>query len=128
MGAGDDSGQFERLRALFDRVLKWPPREELPGGCPLMAAVSELDDRPCPAREVLLRLQRDWLDTIATVARTAIAEGHFRKDVDPDQIAFEVVGAELSYHFALRLLKDPQAESRARAAFEAIVRRSSSKR
>jgi AcrR family transcriptional regulator len=113
-----------RLRALFDRVLMWPPREEFPGGCPLMAAVSELDDRPGSAREVLVRLQRDWLDTIATVARTAVAEGHFRKDVDPDQIAFEMLGAELGYHFAHRLLKDPRAQGRARAAFEAIVERS----
>ena len=46
-------------------------------------------------------------------------------DVDPDQIAFELVGAELAYHFAHRLIKDPRAESRARAAFDSLVKRSS---
>lgn len=110
-----------RLRALFANVLAWPGM--LPGGCLLMAAITELDDRPGPARDLLLRQQQDWLDTVATVVRTAIAEGHFRKDVEPEQFAFELYGIEFAYHHAVRLFADPKAQKRAKAAFEALVER-----
>jgi AcrR family transcriptional regulator len=118
-----------RVRALFERLLLWPQQPgPLPGGCPIVAAVSELDDRPGPARELLVRQQRDWLDTIATVVRTGIAEGHFRKDLDPEQFAFELYGIEFVYHHAQRLLADPKAKSRAKAAFEALLERAKGKK
>jgi AcrR family transcriptional regulator len=113
-----------RLRALFEALLQWPKRRVFPGGCPLIAAVSELDDRPGPARDLLVRQQRDWLDTVATVVRTALAEKHFRSDVDPDQFAYELYGIEFAYHHSYRLLADPKAEERARRAFDALVLRS----
>ncbi len=112
-----------RLRALFHNVLQWPERCELPGGCLLIAAITELDDRPGAAREVLVRQQKDWLDTVATVARSAIAEGHFRKDVDPEQVAFELYSLEFAYHHTARLLADPKAKSRTKHAFEALIER-----
>ena len=117
-----------RLRALFERFMIWPRRKDLPGGCPFVAATAELDDRPGPARDLLVRQQRDWLETIATVAKTCVTEGHFRTDVDPDQVAYELQGIELAYHHAARLLGDARAEERARAAFESLVARSRAKR
>jgi AcrR family transcriptional regulator len=113
-----------RVRALFEQLLQWPKRHELPGGCPLIAAVSELDARPGPARDLLVRQQRDWLDVIATVARTALAEGQFHAGVDPEQFAFELYGIQFAYHHSYRLLADPSAEARARRAFEDLVQRS----
>src|SRR4026209_785464 len=47
-----------RLRALFERLIEWPKRKEFPGGCPIIAAASELDDRPGPARDLLVGQQR----------------------------------------------------------------------
>jgi AcrR family transcriptional regulator len=116
-----------RLRALFELLLKWPTRKEFPGGCPLFAATGELDARPGPARDLLVTQQKDWSDTLANVVRTAITEGHFGKHVDPEQFAYELHGIELSYHQSRCLLKDPKAEHRARAAFEALVTRAKSR-
>jgi AcrR family transcriptional regulator len=113
-----------RVRALYERALEWPETAEFPGGCPILAAVSELDDRPGPARELLVQQQRDWLDTVATVCRTAVAEGEFRKDVDAEQFAYEFLGIEFAYHHALRLLADPKAKKRAKTAFEGLIARS----
>ena len=110
-----------RVRALFERWLVWPQKNGLPGGCFFVAAATELDDRPGPVRDVLVQQQRDWLDTIATVVRTAIAEGHFRPEVDPEQFAHDLYGVMLAYHHAVRLLDDPRAEQRARTAFESLV-------
>jgi AcrR family transcriptional regulator len=112
-----------RLRALFENLLEWPKIKDFPGGCPIIAATSELDGRPGPARDLLVAQQKDWLDTIANVVRTGVAEGQFRAGVDAEQVAYELYGIEFAYHHALRLLEDPSAEQRARVAFEALVER-----
>ena len=110
-----------RVRALFDRWLAWGRSQAVPGGCIFVAAASELDDRPGPARDELVRLQRDWLETIATCFRTGITERHFRPDADPEQFAHDLYAVMLGYHHATRLMSDPAAESRARAAFDALL-------
>jgi AcrR family transcriptional regulator len=110
-----------RVRALFDRWLEWPRRVRQPGGCVFVAASAELDDRPGAARDRLVELQRAWLATLAGAAERAAAAGHFRKDLDPEQFAFEMHGIGLGWHFAARLLRDPRSAERARAAFERLV-------
>jgi AcrR family transcriptional regulator len=112
-----------RLRALFNRWRQWPETSGMAGGCLFVQATVELDDRPGPARELLVRQQRAWLEAIATVVRTAIAEGHFRGEVDPEQVAFELHGLMLAWHHASRLIADPRADRRAADAFEALIHR-----
>jgi len=112
-----------RVREVFRRWMEWPEASRMAGGCFFVAAATELDDRPGPARDVLVRQQKDWLELIANVARTAIAEKHFQKRVDPEQFAFELYGIALSYHYSKRLLSDPRAPERARVAFEALIDR-----
>ncbi len=110
-----------RVRALFDRWRRWPKLSGMPGGCFFVAAATELDDRPGPARDLLVQKQKDWFETMATVVRTAIDERHFREDTDPEQLAQDLYGIMLACHHAARLLADPKADRRARAAFEALV-------
>ncbi len=110
-----------RLRSLFDRWRQWPKLNPMPGGCVFVTAAIELDDRPGPARDLLVKQQRDWQELLAATVRGAISEGHFRNDVDPEQFAYEFYGVMLGYHHALRLLRDPKAEKRAVRAFEDLV-------
>jgi AcrR family transcriptional regulator len=110
-----------RVRALFENWLAWPKRSGLAAGCFFVAASVELDDRPGPVRERLVKLQRDWLDTLAQAVRIAISERHFRQDVDPDQFAYEMYGSMLVTHHFTRLLRDPGADQRARKAFERLL-------
>ncbi len=110
-----------RVRALFDNWLAWPKRSGLAAGCFFVAASVELDDRPGPVRDRMVKLQRDWLDTLAQAARIAVAEGHFRKEVDPDQFAYEMYGLMLVTHHFTRLLRDPSAHDRARKAFDGLL-------
>ena len=112
-----------RVRALFEGWLRWPKIVPQPGGCIFVAASVELDDRPGPARDKLVRLQRDWLDVIAGAVRIAIQEGHFDPKVDSAQFAFELYGIMLMCHHTARLLRDPRAEERARRGFEALLTR-----
>jgi AcrR family transcriptional regulator len=110
-----------RLRALFERWLRWPEAVPQPGGCIFVQAAVELDDRPGPARDRLVAMQREWLGALATAVRGARAAGHLRRDVDPEQFAFELYGIMLSTHHAARLLHDPRAAGRARRAFERLL-------
>ena len=110
-----------RIRALFESWLAWERSSALPGGCPFVAAAVELDDRPGPARDYVVQSQKDWLEVLANSARTGVQEGQFRPDFDPEQFAYEVHGAMLSYHHMARLLRDPKAEMRVRQAFESLL-------
>ena len=68
-----------------------------------------------------MKQQRDFLGLLATTAKSAIAEGQFRKDLDVEQFAHDFYAIMLGYHHAFRLLRDPRAEKRAARAFEALV-------
>ncbi len=110
-----------RVRALFDRWLAWAVEGTLPGGCLFVAAATEYDDRPGPVREHLVKTQRDWLDTLAQAFRIGVAEGHFRRDADPEQLAHEMYSVMLGWHHAARLMADPKAGERARRAFDTLL-------
>jgi AcrR family transcriptional regulator len=110
-----------RVRALFEGWMEWARADILQGGCLFVAAATELDDQEGAVRDELVRQQREWLDLVANVAATAVSEGHFRADLDTPQLAHDLYGVMLAFHHARRLLRDPQAESRARRGFEALV-------
>ncbi len=112
-----------RLRAIFDRWRRWPKEGRMAGGCFFVAAATELDDRPGPARDLLVSQQKDWLETLAGIVRSAIAEGHFHAKVDPEQFVYELYGLMLAYHYSVRLLNDPKADRRAETAFESLMQR-----
>jgi AcrR family transcriptional regulator len=110
-----------RLRTVFEAWLAWSAAAE--GGCLFVAASSELDDRPGAARDALVRAERDWLEFLATVSATAIAEGEFRSDLDVEQFAYEVHALMLAHQHASRLMRDPLAVERVHRAFESFVAR-----
>jgi AcrR family transcriptional regulator len=107
-----------RLRALVEAWLTWGQRE---GGCFFVGASAELDDRPGPQRDALVRASKDWVDELAKAASIAVREGHFRADLDVDQFAFELYGLTLGFHLFHRFLRDPAATERTRRAFDRLV-------
>jgi len=109
-----------RVRALFDRWLEWET-DALKGGCIFVTATAEFDDQPGPMRDAVLRSQQDWLDFVATVAGTAVAEGDFRPDLDTEQLAFTLQGLMLGYHHAARLMRDPRARDHTRSALDQLL-------
>jgi AcrR family transcriptional regulator len=110
-----------RLRRLFDLNLAWIHGNARGGSCFFMALTHEYDDRPGAIRDLLVQSQRDWYDTIARAARAAVEERHFRADLDLDQFAYEFVGIGMVFQQVAKLLEDPRAEARARAAFETLL-------
>jgi AcrR family transcriptional regulator len=110
-----------RIKKLVDNWLRWISNPSMPGGCIFVAAAVELDDREGRPREFLVAAQLGLRDAIVRAAQMAIDEGHFRKNLDCQQFAFELVSILLGYNHARRLLREPKAEARARAAFERLI-------
>jgi len=77
-----------RLRAILDNWFDWLRRDR--GGCLLLTAISEFDDRPGPLRDRVVRLHRRWRDDLARAIRMAIETGELCVDLDPEQFAFEL--------------------------------------
>jgi len=117
-----------RVRELFERKLIWDGLQygadgALPGGCIFTNLATELDDEPDgPLRDKLVRHERDWHEVVATVFAGGISEGHFDPSYDPVQFAYDLHGVMLAHHYATRLMRDPDAERRARNSFESLLR------
>jgi AcrR family transcriptional regulator len=114
-----------RLRKLFKNWVSWVTDPAQPGGCVLFAAAAELDDSEGPQRDFLASSQASLMAALAKAARFGIETGELRRDLDCEQFAFELQGILMAYHHARRLLRDPKAEARAKAAFERLLEVSS---
>jgi AcrR family transcriptional regulator len=112
-----------RLRALFERWLDWTIASGLPGGCIMISAAAEYDDRPGPIRDAVIANQHRGTAITKKAVRLAIEEGHLRGDTDAEQIAFEMLGIVLASHNHRRLLSDGESRKRALTAFEQLVAR-----
>lgn len=115
-----------RLRKLFTNWMAWASADEQTGGCPLMGASIELDDRPGELRDYLAEQQIEWLDCIRRMAQKAVSEGNFQTGLDTRQFAFEFHSIGLGFNFSLRLLQDPDALERARTAFNSLIKKAKS--
>jgi AcrR family transcriptional regulator len=112
-----------RLRALFERWLDWTIASGLPGGCIMISAANEYDDRPGPIRDAVIANQHRGTAITRKAVSLAVEEGHLRQDTDAEQIAFELLGIVLATHNYRRLLGDKEARKRALTAFEELVAR-----
>jgi AcrR family transcriptional regulator len=110
-----------RIRHLVENWVRWANSPDAAGGCLFITASIELDDRAGRTRDFLVGAQKQLLEAIAKSAQMAIDAGHFRKDVDGRQFAFELYGLFLGYNHAKRLLRDPRAEAALRSGFERLL-------
>ncbi|MCL3859530.1 TetR/AcrR family transcriptional regulator [Actinotalea sp. K2] len=110
----------ERVLALLEAWLACG-RERLPGGCLFVKASTELDEQPGPVREHLAEQHRELARTIARIFSSGVGEGQVRPDADPTQFAVDLYGVMLAYYHSHRLLADPRAQDRARAAVVALL-------
>jgi hypothetical protein len=113
-----------RLKALVKNWFGWAPRAGLPGGCPVAAGLFEFDDVDGPVRDKILEMEAEWRGLLTNTVKEASALGHLRTDLDVAQFVWELCGIYLSHHAAQRFLKSPDADRRAKTAFESLLARS----
>jgi AcrR family transcriptional regulator len=111
-----------RVRALIERWHAWSnDHSAMPGGCLLLAAAVELDDRPGAAQQLVVDSIRQWSETLRRATVIAMEEGHFRDDLDPALFAFQLQGIILASHQSERLLRVPGSAARMRRAVDALI-------
>src|SRR5581483_1671627 len=113
----------ERQLAVLERWLEWTHSSGLPGGCIMISAANEYDDRPGAIRDAVIANQHRGIAITEKAVRLAIEEGHLRRDTDPGQIAFEMLGMVLASHNHRRLLGDKEARKRSLVAFDQLIAR-----
>ena len=113
---------LERLQALFDR---WMVRTstEIDSGCIYISGAVEFDDRSGPVRDALVASVNSWQDALRRAVELAQKEGQLQKNVDPQQIAFEIHGLILALHYEARFLRREGAMQRAREGFARLLER-----
>lgn len=108
-----------RIRALYEHWVRW---SALSGGCPILAAAYEFDDRPGPVRDVLVESQHALRRALIRSVELCIECGDLAPDTDAALVAFQLDGLMMATHFDTRLLDDPHAVDRGRKALEALLR------
>jgi len=112
-----------RLKALVSNWLGWTEKAGLRGGCPVAAALFELDDIEGPVRTKVLAMESHWRELLVGLTREAMELGHLRANLDVEQFVWELCGIYLSHHVSLRFLRDARSDKRARTAFAALLDR-----
>jgi hypothetical protein len=112
-----------RLKVLVNRWLGWATRAGLRGGCPVAAALFELDDAEGEVRAKVVEMESRWRGLLTRLVRDAVEREHLRADLDVPQFVWELCGIYLSHHASRRFLRDARSNQRARTAFEALLYR-----
>ena len=110
-----------RIRTLFQKWFEWLESSGQPGGCVILAAAAEFDDRPGLVHDTLLAGQKELRGAIAKSVRLAIETGELPADTDPWQLAFELFGIVLAAHHDRHLFDDPRAADRGKKAIERLL-------
>ena len=105
-----------RLRAILDHWFAWLGRDR--GGCLLLSAVSEYDDRPGPLRDRVVAHHQRWRGELVRAIGLAIASGELRGDIDAEQFAFEINAIALAVQHDLPIAGLDTATARGRRMFE----------
>jgi len=110
-----------RLRALIQNWFGWPSRAELPGGCPVAAALFELDDVENPVKEKVAALNDEWQAFITQLVEDARRLGHLDAKLDVKQFVWDLFGIYLVHHVFQRFERDPDVNVRAVRAIDTLI-------
>lgn len=112
-----------RLMALVGLWFGWSARAGLRGGCPIAAAIFELDDASGAVRDRVATLDQEWRTLLRAHVQQAIDLGHLHAGTDVEQVVWELYGIYLAHHSSMRFHRDPQADRRAQNALVALLQR-----
>jgi len=110
---------LRRLEAIGLGWMKWLRSEQ--GGCPMVSAAIEYDDRPGVIRERVIFYQTRLRTELARAIDLAVETGELRKDTDSMQLAFELYGIELAMHHDSRLFGFEEAHARSERALDRLI-------
>jgi hypothetical protein len=107
----------------MEHWLGWSRRAGLRGGCPVAAALFELDDIESEVRSHAAKLEQHWRGLLRRIVTEAKSLRHLSDETDIEQFIWELWAIYLSHHVSSRFLREADANIRARIAFDALVDR-----
>lgn len=105
-----------RLVALIGSWLEYIRREPLSGGCFFSNAQHEFDSRPGPVHDRVANQKQRWMDALVAHVRSAQKRGQLRRDIEPEQLAFELDAMGVLANSLWQLNRDARALARAKTA------------
>lgn len=108
-----------RIKALVKNWIDWG--NHITGGCIFVTAGIEYSDRPGKVRNLLIRQQEQWIDTLRRIADSAIKAGYFKTEIDTYQFAFDLYSLLLGFHYYHKLLDDKQIIQRQELALQQLL-------
>jgi len=108
---------LRRLLAVLKRWFNRYPQE----GCVFLAGSAEYDDRPGEMRDALAEFHSQWRGALATALRQCQEVGDLDKDMDSEQVAFELFAIAAGGHHDYRLY-GREAGKRVKTAVERLLR------
>lgn len=111
----------QRLDALLDGYIAWMAGDDELAGCPFALVAQEFRDCPGPVRDALVDAQQSWRALLTATISVAKEDGSVARTASSAQIAFELIGAILSYQFAQAVLGEEGSSLRVSAAIKHIL-------
>lgn len=108
-----------RLSAILENWIKWTKTQK--GGCPLLSAAIEFDDRPGEIQKVVRKLTQQQIDFYVRAVEIAVEEKQLPAKTDCEQFAFEFYSVMGGFHFYYKLLKQKDAEDKLRLAYQDLI-------
>jgi AcrR family transcriptional regulator len=116
IGSGPPDSGVGGVMWLTDSWLAYMEREVFVGGCFFAAASIEFDSRPGPVRDRVASMMGEWMLALEAAIQDAQESGELSRDLDSEQLAFEINSLGLGANWAFQLYRDEAAFSRARTA------------
>jgi AcrR family transcriptional regulator len=107
---------IERLAALLDAWHDYIDSDTFAGGCLLMEAATEFDNRPGPVRDLIAETMNMWMGLLVEQAERALERGELQPETDPAQLAWELHAFGLALNWDRQLNGADTARGRAAAA------------
>ena len=113
-----------RIRAIVDLWIKCT-EVTVKGGCPILTAAIEFDDRPGIVQDKVQELLKSQTKFFEKAADIAKEEGHFNKNLNSKQFAFEFYSLMVAFQIYSKLLKQKDAKKQFIQAVDDLIEKSS---
>jgi AcrR family transcriptional regulator len=113
---------MDRVLGVCEQWLGYSRDRTFPGGCFFFGTGAEFDARSGPVRDAIATSHREWTEYVERTLADAAQAGELRADVEPAQLAFEIVALLEAANLQSLLHDDPAAYGRAGAGILARLR------
>lgn len=118
IGGSRSASGFGGLLGLTEAWLSYMEREVFRGGCFFAATSLEFDSRPGQVRDRIASMMGEWLLALEAAIEDALDAGELPRDLDSEQLAFEINSIGLGANWSYQLYRDDGAFERARQAIK----------